>query len=216
MSGAILGVETSCDDSCAAVLSADGVILSNVISSQAIHDKYGGVVPEIAARHHLELLTPAIASALAQAGLGLEQIERVAVTQGPGLIGALLVGVGQAKAIAAARAIPLVAVDHLQGHVAANFIAPDPFEPPFICLIASGGHTLLARVEDHSSYTLLGETLDDAARVAAFQSIDATIAADVPVTPIAYFNRTVVCSARLHEAVLSPMDLFDFTGVWIE
>ena len=163
MSGAILGVETSCDDSCAAVLSADGVILSNVISSQAIHDKYGGVVPEIAARHHLELLTPAIASALAQAGLGLEQIERVAVTQGPGLIGALLVGVGQAKAIAAARAIPLVAVDHLQGHVAANFIAPDPFEPPFICLIASGGHTLLARVEDHSSYTLLGETLDDAA-----------------------------------------------------
>ena len=163
MSGAILGVETSCDDSCAAVLSADGVILSNVISSQAIHDKFGGVVPEIAARHHLELLTPAIDSALAQAGLSLEEIERVAVTQGPGLIGALLVGVGQAKAIAAARAIPLVAVDHLQGHVAANFIAPDPFEPPFICLIASGGHTLLARVDDHSSYTLLGETLDDAA-----------------------------------------------------
>ena len=96
MSGPILGVETSCDDSCAAVLSADGVILSNVISSQAIHDKFGGVVPEIAARHHLELLTPAIDSALAQAGLSLEEIERVAVTQGPGLIGALLVGVGQA------------------------------------------------------------------------------------------------------------------------
>jgi N6-L-threonylcarbamoyladenine synthase len=163
VSGPILGIETSCDDSCAAVLAGDGSILSNVISSQSIHDKYGGVVPEIAARHHLELLTPAIDSALAQADLTLAQIDRVAVTQGPGLIGALLVGVGQAKAIAAARSLPLVAVDHLQGHVAANFISPAPFEPPFICLIASGGHTLLARVEDHSSFVTLGETLDDAA-----------------------------------------------------
>ncbi len=159
----MLGIETSCDDSCAAVLAGDGSILSNVISSQSIHDKYGGVVPEIAARHHLELLTPTIAAALRQAELTLEQIERVAVTQGPGLIGALLVGVGQAKAIAAARSLPLVGVDHLQGHIAANFISPEPFEPPFICLIASGGHTLLARVEDHSSYSTLGETLDDAA-----------------------------------------------------
>ena len=163
MSGAILAIETSCDDSCAAVLTAEGTILSNVIASQGIHDKYGGVVPEIAARHHLALLTPTIDAALKEAGLTLSEIERVGVTQGPGLIGALLVGVGQAKAIAAARGIPLVAVDHLQGHVAANFISPEPFEPPFICLIASGGHTLLARVEDRSSYTLLGETLDDAA-----------------------------------------------------
>jgi N6-L-threonylcarbamoyladenine synthase len=163
VSGPILAIETSCDDSCAAVLAGDGSILSNVISSQSIHDKYGGVVPEIAARHHLELLTPAIDSALAQADLTLGQIDRVAVTQGPGLIGALLVGVGQAKAIAAARSLPLVAVDHLQGHVAANFISPEPFEPPFICLIASGGHTLLARVEDHRSFETLGETLDDAA-----------------------------------------------------
>jgi N6-L-threonylcarbamoyladenine synthase len=163
VSGPILAIETSCDDSCAAVLGGDGSILSNVISSQSIHDKYGGVVPEIAARHHLELLTPAIDSALAQADLTLGQIDRVAVTQGPGLIGALLVGVGQAKAIAAARSLPLVAVDHLQGHIAANFISPEPFEPPFICLIASGGHTLLARVEDHSSFVTLGETLDDAA-----------------------------------------------------
>jgi len=163
VSGAILAIETSCDDSCAAVLGADGVILSNVIASQGIHDKYGGVVPEIAARQHLALLAPTIDSALLDAGLTLSEIDRVAVTQGPGLIGALLVGVGQAKAIAAALGIPLVAVDHLQGHVAANFISPEPFEPPFICLIASGGHTLLARVEDHSSYSLLGETLDDAA-----------------------------------------------------
>ncbi|CAB4337091.1 unannotated protein [freshwater metagenome] len=163
MSGAILAIETSCDDSCAAVVDASGLILSNVIASQSIHDKYGGVVPEIAARHHLHLLTPTIDAALSDAGLTLDLIERVAVTQGPGLIGALLVGVAQAKAIAAARGVPLVAVDHLQGHVAANFLGPDPFEPPFVCLIASGGHTLLARVEEQSSYTVLGETLDDAA-----------------------------------------------------
>jgi len=163
VSGTILAIESSCDDSCAAVLGGDGVVLSNIISSQGIHDRYGGVVPEIAARQHLQLLTPAIEAALSQAQVTLADIERVAVTQGPGLIGALLVGVAQAKAIAAARGLPLVAVDHLQGHVAANFIGLEPFEPPFICLIASGGHTLLARVEDHSSYLLLGETLDDAA-----------------------------------------------------
>ncbi len=163
MIGPILAIESSCDDSCAAVLGGDGVVLSNIISSQGIHDRYGGVVPEIAARQHLQLLTPAIEAALSQAQVTLADIERVAVTQGPGLIGALLVGVAQAKAIAAARALPLVAVDHLQGHVAANFLGVEPFEPPFICLIASGGHTLLARVEDHSSYLLLGETLDDAA-----------------------------------------------------
>lgn len=163
MSGVILAIETSCDDSCAAVVGGDGLVLSNIISSQGIHDRYGGVVPEIAARQHLQLLTPAIDAALAEAGTTLSQVERVAVTQGPGLIGALLVGVAQAKAIAAACGLPLVAVDHLQGHVAANFIGPTPFEPPFVCLIASGGHTLLARVEDHDSYQLLGETLDDAA-----------------------------------------------------
>jgi len=163
VSGPILAVETSCDDSCAAVVAGDGTVLSNVIASQGIHDRYGGVVPEIAARQHLHLLTPTIDTALEQAGLRLAQIERVAVTQGPGLIGALLIGVGQAKAIAAACSVPLVAVDHLQGHIAANFVEPEPFEPPFICLVASGGHTFLARVEDHASYETLGETLDDAA-----------------------------------------------------
>ena len=122
MSGTILAIESSCDDSCAAVLGGDGVVLSNIISSQGIHDRYGGVVPEIAARQHLQLLTPAIEAALSEAEVSLADIERVAVTQGPGLIGALLVGVAQAKAIAAARGLPLVAVDHLQGHVAANFI----------------------------------------------------------------------------------------------
>jgi N6-L-threonylcarbamoyladenine synthase len=122
VSGTILAIESSCDDSCAAVLGGDGVVLSNIISSQGIHDRYGGVVPEIAARQHLQLLTPAIEAALSEAEVSLADIERVAVTQGPGLIGALLVGVAQAKAIAAARGLPLVAVDHLQGHVAANFI----------------------------------------------------------------------------------------------
>jgi N6-L-threonylcarbamoyladenine synthase len=159
----LLAIETSCDDTCAAVL--DGArILSNVISSQAAaHEGFGGVVPEVAARHHLELATPVVQAALAEAGVGLDQIEAVAVTAGPGLIGALLVGVSTAKAIAAARRLPLIPVDHLQGHVAANFLEPEPLEPPFLCLVASGGHTLLAGVRDHHGYELLGQTLDDAA-----------------------------------------------------
>jgi N6-L-threonylcarbamoyladenine synthase len=159
----ILAIETSCDDTCAAVL--DGPrILSNLISSQAAaHARFGGVVPEVASRHHLELTVPVVEAALAEAEVGLDRIEAVAATAGPGLIGALLVGVSTAKAIAAARKLPLIAVDHLQGHVAANFLEPEPLEPPFLCLVASGGHTLLAGVHDHSGYELLGETLDDAA-----------------------------------------------------
>ncbi len=159
----ILAIETSCDDTCAAVVDHDGRIRANVISSQGIHDRYGGVVPEVAARHHLELVDVAVEDALAQADASLDAIELVAVTQGPGLVGALLVGLSEAKAIAAARGLPLAAVDHLQGHVAANFLAPDPFEPPFVCLIASGGHTLLARVVDRDGFEVLGATLDDAA-----------------------------------------------------
>lgn len=166
----ILGIETSCDDTCAAVITDDGEVRSNVISSQGIHDAYGGVVPEIASRHHLEFANAAVDDALRRAGATLGDIDRIAVTQGPGLVGALLVGVATAKALAAARELPLVAVDHLQGHVAANFLraggepgAGPILEPPFVCLIASGGHTLLARVEDHASFTVLGRTLDDAA-----------------------------------------------------
>lgn len=159
----ILGIETSCDDTCAAVLRPDGSIASNVISSQGVHDRYGGVVPEVASRHHLELVNEVVDDALRRAGAGLDDVELVAVTQGPGLVGALLVGVATAKGIAAARGLPLAPVDHLQGHVAANFVAPDPFEPPFVCLLASGGHTLLARVEEHDGFEVLGRTLDDAA-----------------------------------------------------
>jgi N6-L-threonylcarbamoyladenine synthase len=160
----ILALETSCDDTCAAVLTADGEIRSNVISSQGIHDRYGGVVPEIASRHHLDLIGDAVDDALATANVPLERIDLVAVTCGPGLVAALLVGVATAKALAAAYELPLAPVDHLHGHVAANLLAPRPFEPPFLSLIASGGHTLLARVRDRGpGFEILGQTLDDAA-----------------------------------------------------
>jgi N6-L-threonylcarbamoyladenine synthase len=159
----LLAIETSCDDTCAAVLDG-GHILSNLISSQAAaHEGFGGVVPEVAARHHLELAAPVVEAALAEAGVTLDEVDAVAATAGPGLIGALLVGISTAKAIAAARRLPLIPVNHLQGHVAANFLEPEPLEPPFLCLIASGGHTLLAGVRDHEGYELLGQTLDDAA-----------------------------------------------------
>jgi N6-L-threonylcarbamoyladenine synthase len=159
----ILAIETSCDDTCAAVVSFDGDVRSNVVSSQGVHARFGGVVPEIASRHHLELVNAVVDDALERAGATLDDAELVAVTQGPGLVGALLVGVATAKGLAAARRLPLAAVDHLQGHVAANFLAPGPIEPPFTCLIASGGHTLLTRVTGHRGYELLGQTLDDAA-----------------------------------------------------
>jgi N6-L-threonylcarbamoyladenine synthase len=162
----ILAIETSCDDTCAAVVTGDGTIRANVISSQGIHDAYGGVVPEVASRHHLELATPVVEDALRRADATLDDVGLVAVTAGPGLVGALLVGVATAKGLAAARGLPLAAVDHLQGHVAANFLHTEdgePLDPPFLCLIASGGHTFLARVEDHDGFTVLGQTLDDAA-----------------------------------------------------
>jgi tRNA N6-adenosine threonylcarbamoyltransferase len=159
----ILAIETSCDDTCAAVV--DGArILSDVVSSQAsFHERYGGVVPEVASRHHLELVNAVVAAALDEAGTELADLESIAVTQGPGLIGALLVGLSSAKALAAAHRKPLVPVDHLHGHVAANYLEPDPLEPPFLCLIASGGHTFLAGVREHGSFETLGSTVDDAA-----------------------------------------------------
>jgi len=159
----ILALETSCDDTCAAVVTPAGEVLANVVSSQGVHAAFGGVVPEIASRHHLELVNAVVDDALARAQATLDDVSLVAVTQGPGLVGALLVGVATAKGIASARRLPLAPVDHLQGHVAANFLGPEPFEPPFLCLIASGGHTFLARVEEHDGYAVLGTTLDDAA-----------------------------------------------------
>ena len=159
----ILAIETSCDDTCAAVVHR-GEILSNVISSQAAsHAAFGGVVPEIASRQHLELINPIVDAALAESETSLDDLDAVAVTRGPGLIGALLVGVSSAKALASARRLPMVEVDHLHGHVAANFLEPDPIDPPFLCLIASGGHTLLAGVTQKHRFDVLGQTLDDAA-----------------------------------------------------
>ena len=160
----ILALETSCDDTCAAVVTVAGEIRSNVIASQGLlHARYGGVVPEIAARHHLELIDAVTADALERAGARLADVETVAVTRGPGLIGALLVGLSAAKALAASRRLPLVPVDHLHGHVTASMLAPDVIQPPFLCLVASGGHTFLARVDEPKAYTVLGQTLDDAA-----------------------------------------------------
>jgi N6-L-threonylcarbamoyladenine synthase len=158
----VLALESSCDDTCAAVLGADGQLRSNVISSQEVHDRFGGVVPEIASRQHLELANLIVAQALRDADMTLDDIRLVAATQGPGLVGALLVGLSTAKALAAGRELPFAPVDHLQGHVAANFLG-EAFDPPFLCLIASGGHTLLVHVREYEGYEVLGRTLDDAA-----------------------------------------------------
>jgi N6-L-threonylcarbamoyladenine synthase len=160
----ILAIETSCDDTCAALITSDGEILANVISSQGVHDRFGGVVPEIASRQHLTLLPPVLDEALRTAGASLDDVELVAATRGPGLVAALLVGFCAAKALAAERELPFAPVDHLHGHLAASFLKPTEFEPPFLALIASGGHTLLADVRDPGpELRLLGQTLDDAA-----------------------------------------------------
>jgi N6-L-threonylcarbamoyladenine synthase len=160
----ILGIETSCDETAAALVTAEGEIRANIVSSQAdLHARFGGVVPEIASRRHLELVSPVVQEALGQADATLYDVETVAVTQGPGLVGALLVGLSAAKALAWARGLPLAPVDHLHGHVASLYLGPDPVEPPFLCLLASGGHTLLLDVQDHAGYRVLGTSIDDAA-----------------------------------------------------
>ena len=160
----ILGIETSCDETAAAVVTEDGRVLASVVSSQAdLHARYGGVVPEVASRRHLDLVLPVVREALGSAGIRFDRVERVAVTQGPGLVGALLVGLSAAKAIAWSRRLPLVPVDHLDGHVASLYLEPEPLEPPFLCLLASGGHTLLLAVRGHGRSDRLGTTLDDAA-----------------------------------------------------
>jgi N6-L-threonylcarbamoyladenine synthase len=160
----ILALETSCDETACALVTETGDVRANVVSSQAeLHARYGGVVPEVASRRHLELATPVVREALGEAGASLDDVTTVAVTRGPGLIGALLVGVQTAKAIAWSRRLPLVPVDHLHGHVASLFLGPEPLEPPFLCLLASGGHTLLLDVRDHARWDVLGSTLDDAA-----------------------------------------------------
>ncbi len=160
----ILALETSCDETAAALVTWEGRLLGNVVASQAeLHARYGGVVPEVASRRHLELVAPVVEEALAAGGASLDEVETVAVTQGPGLIGALLVGVSAAKALAWSRRLPLAPVDHLHGHVAALYLEPEPVDPPFLCLLASGGHTLLLDVRDRAGFEVVGTTLDDAA-----------------------------------------------------
>jgi tRNA N6-adenosine threonylcarbamoyltransferase len=160
----ILGLETSCDETAAALVTRGGEIRSNVVASQAaLHARFGGVVPEIASRRHLELVAPVIREALGEANASLADLELVAVTQRPGLIGALLVGLSAAKALAWGRGLPLAPVDHLHGHVASLYLEPEPFEPPFLCLLATGGHTLLFDVRERAGYRAVGTTIDDAA-----------------------------------------------------
>lgn len=160
----ILGIESSCDETAAAVVLNGRTVLSNVISSQIdIHKKYGGVVPEIASRNHILNISQVIGGALSEAGKTFDDLDAVAVTYGPGLVGALLVGVSAAKAVSAARGLPLVAVNHIHGHIAANYIEHPDLEPPFVCLVASGGHSHIVYVKDYMEFEILGRTRDDAA-----------------------------------------------------
>ena len=160
----ILAIESSCDETAAAVVRNGREVLSNIISSQIdLHKLYGGVVPEIASRKHIEKINQVIEEALSEAKCTLNDIDAVAVTYGPGLVGALLVGVAEAKAIAYARNLPLIGVHHIEGHISANYIENKELEPPFLCLVVSGGHTHLVCVEDYGKYKILGKTKDDAA-----------------------------------------------------
>ena len=160
----ILAIESSCDETAAAVVRNGRELLSNVINTQiAMHTRYGGVVPELASRRHVENINPVIRAALSDAGMTLSDIDAIAVTYGPGLVGALLIGVSAAKGLAYASGKPLVAVNHIEGHVSANFIEHPDLEPPFLCLIVSGGHTHLAIMKDYGEFEILGRTRDDAA-----------------------------------------------------
>lgn len=160
----LLAIESSCDETAAAVVKNGREVCSNIISSQiALHTLYGGVVPEIASRKHIEKINQVIEEALAEAGYALKDMDAIAVTYGPGLVGALLVGVSAAKAISFATGIPLVGVHHIEGHISANYIENKELEPPFICLVASGGHSHLVEVKDYGEYKIIGRTRDDAA-----------------------------------------------------
>ncbi len=160
----VLGIETSCDETAAAVVKNGRYVLSNIISTQIeTHKKYGGVVPEIASRMHVQNINPVIQEALDVANVTLDEIDVIGVTYGPGLVGALLVGVVEAKALAFVKEKPLVGVHHIEGHIAANYIEDPQLEPPFICLIVSGGHSHLVEVKDYGTYEVLGKTRDDAA-----------------------------------------------------
>lgn len=160
----ILAIETSCDETSAAVVKNGREVLSNIISSQIyIHTKFGGVVPEVASRKHIEVINAVVEEALEKAGVTLEEIDAIGVTYGPGLVGALLVGLQYAKGLAFASKKPLIGVNHIEGHISANFIEHKDLNPPFVCLVVSGGHTFIVHVKDHGEYEVIGQTRDDAA-----------------------------------------------------
>ena len=212
----ILAIESSCDETAAAVVKNGREVLSNVISSQIdIHTVYGGVVPEIASRKHVENINFVIKEALQQAGTTLEEVDAIGVTYGPGLVGALLVGVAEAKAIAFATDKPLIGVHHIEGHISANYIADQNLEPPFICLVVSGGHTHLVIVKDYGRYEVIGRTRDDAAGE-AFDKVARAIGLGYPGGPkIDKLAKTGSATAvPFPKAVVSgaPLD-FSFSGL---
>jgi N6-L-threonylcarbamoyladenine synthase len=160
----VLGIETSCDETAVAVVEDGRKILANLLASQThLHEKFGGVVPEVASRAHLENINPLLTMALVEAGMWMAEVDAVAVTVGPGLVGALLVGIAAAKAVAVALDVPFIGVNHLEGHIYANILEHGPIEEPFVCFLVSGGHTMLVYVAEEHAYELLGQTLDDAA-----------------------------------------------------
>ncbi len=180
----ILGIESSCDETAASVVKNGRYIMSNVISSQVdLHKKYGGVVPEIASRKHVELIIPVINQALDEAGVTLPDIDAIGVTYGPGLVGALLVGITAAKAIAFTANKPLIGVHHIEGHISANYLQYPELEPPFICLVASGGHSHIVNVKNYDEFEILGQTRDDAAGE-AFDKISRAIGLGYPGGPL--------------------------------
>ena len=212
----ILAIESSCDETAAAVVKNGREVKSNIISSQiALHTLYGGVVPEIASRKHIEKINQVIEAALAEAEVMLNEIDAVGVTYGPGLVGALLVGVAEAKAIAYAAKKPLIGVHHIEGHIAANFIEHPDLEPPFFCLVVSGGHTHLVRVKDYGKFDIIGRTRDDAAGE-AFDKVARAIGLGYPGGPkidkvSKEGNPDAVVFPRAHVAD-APYD-FSFSGV---
>lgn len=212
----ILAIESSCDETAASVVKNGRTILSNVISSQiALHTLYGGVVPEIASRKHIEKINQVIEEALSEANVTLDDLDAIGVTYGPGLVGALLVGVAEAKAIAYAKKLPLVGVHHIEGHVSANYIEHPDLEPPFLCLIVSGGHTHLVIVKDYGEFEILGRTRDDAAGE-AFDKVARAIGLGYPGGPkidklAKEGNPRAIAFPRAHVAD-APLD-FSFSGL---
>lgn len=209
----ILGIETSCDETAAAVVKNGREVLSNIISSQIdIHEKFGGVVPEIASRNHVEAISHVVEKALVEAKMELKDIDTIACTYGPGLVGALLVGVSYAKALSYAAKKPLIAVNHIEGHIAANYISHPELEPPFLCAVISGGHTHLVHVKSYDKFTILGKTRDDAIGE-AFDKVARVIGLGYPGGPkIDKLAKQGTANIELPKTYFDNLD-FSFSGI---